>query len=162
MPQRYANYSVNDFDQFDCVNLSKGLYITLAYLLRGYLIWLFSLTNMQDRTSILQWAYPDPKLFYLSLAAGIPALFVVLLLSLRRPKASAWIKAAWRKVRYFVVLALVFDATINFLGYWHWQLVTVDFLALALLLDVGFIGFTVISKRLAINIEEFPEPMPEK
>ena len=91
----YANYGPRDFDKFDCLKLSLVLYVMLAFVLRGYLVWLMSVTNMRDRVSILQLAYPQTSLFYLSLLAGAIGLFVVLLICLRKPNGPAWVKKCW-------------------------------------------------------------------
>lgn len=158
----YAGYSVQDFDKFDCLKVSKWLFLSLCFILRGYIVWLMSVTNMKDRVSIIQWVYPETSLFYLSLGSGVLGIFIVLILSLRRPKAKNWVKKCWRHLKWIVTIALLFDFIICLIGFYYWQL-----LSLTWLMTQGVIVFTLIimlnvSKKLKINIAEFPEPFPEK
>ena len=60
----YQTYSIEDFDKFDCVKLSKVFYLVLLFVLRGYLVWLISVTNMKDRVVTMQWIYPETRLFF--------------------------------------------------------------------------------------------------
>lgn len=70
MSHLYRRYSVEDFDKFDCLKLSKLFYLVLLFVLRGYLVWLMSVTNMRDRVGLMQWLYPEMNLFLLSLFSG--------------------------------------------------------------------------------------------
>ena len=162
MPSRYANYTTSDFDNFDCLKLSKGIYFILLFVLRGYLVWIMTLTNMNDRVAIIQWFYPEPSFFYLSLFSGLIGLYAVVVISLRRPGASQWIRKSWNKMRGVLVLSLSFDLLVNVLGYFYWQLHSLPWLMLNALLVAGFVWYLKSNERLKINIEEFPEKLPEK
>ncbi|WP_206486351.1 DUF2919 family protein [Thalassotalea sp. G2M2-11] len=162
MSHRYANYTPSDFDHFDCVKISKGIYLLLAFVLRGYLVWIMSVTNMKDRVGVIQWVYPDPTLFYLSLLSGAVGLFVVLLLSLRRPDARPWVKMSWRQLRPLLLSALLFDFIVNIFGYIYWHHVSSSWLITNLVIMCGFVLFLLTSQRVTVNIEEFPTKLPEK
>lgn len=158
---KYARYSTRDFDNFDCLKLSKGVWLLLLFVLRGYLVWLMSVTNMNDRIGIIQWIYPEPALFYLSLLSGGIGIWAIVIISLRRPDASNWVKSSWQNIRVILFLALTFDFIVNILGYFYWQLHSSTGLIVNSLLVVLFSGYLYRSQRLKINIEEFPEKLPE-
>ncbi|TPH16395.1 DUF2919 family protein [Litorilituus lipolyticus] len=162
MSKEYKNYSVNDFDKFDCLKISIRVYLVLIYILRGYVVWVMSVTNMRDRVGIIQWLYPEQSLFFLSLLSGLMGLFVVLILSLRRPNAPQWVISIWPYSRVILIIALLFDYLINLLGYFQWQL----FSPLWLAIQGGVVIFLIIlcysSDRININLREFPETLPEK
>lgn len=161
MNHRFAHYTPSDFDDFDCVKVSKVIYLILIFVLRGYLVWLMSVSNLRDKVGVIQWIYPEPSLFYLSLISGSLGLFVLVILSLRRPDASMWVQNSWRYIRVILLLALIFDLTVNIIGYFYWQLQSSTWLLLNIVAVLGFCFYLYKSKRVQININEFPEKLPE-
>lgn len=162
MPKKYQEYSIEDFDKFDCLKLSKRFYFVLLFVLRGYLVWLMSVTNMKDRVATMQWIYPETNLFFLSLISGVLGIFVVLIISMRRPNAPKWIKILWPHSRTLLVVALVFDLVINLVGFFYWQLTSLSWLMCQGLIVFTLITLCFTSKRMQINLIEFPQTLPEK
>ena len=162
MPLRYKKYSIKDFDSYDCLKLSKRFYIVLLFVLRGYIVWLMSVTNMRDRVEIIQWIYPETALFFLSLISGAIGLFIVLIISLRRPDAPKWVQLSWLNCRKLIVVALLFDFITNVIGFFYWQLLSVSWLLTQAVIVCGLITLCFTSKRININLHEFPEKLPEK
>lgn len=160
--KKYQHYSVEDFDSYDCLKLSKRFYLVLLFVLRGYLVWVMSVTNMRDRTSIISWIYPETSLFYLSLGSGAVGLFVVLVISLRRPGAQLWVRKSWQHVRTIIVLALLFDLFIHAVGFFYWQLLSVQWLIMQVVISCSLIALCYNSERFSLNLTEFPQKIPEK
>ncbi|MFD2166931.1 DUF2919 family protein [Thalassotalea euphylliae] len=162
MNKAFSRYSVKDFDNFDCVKLSKTIYLALAFLLRGYLVWLMSVTNMQDRVGVISWIYPDPELFYLNLASGFMGVILVFVISLRRPNASHWVKRVWPHTRTLIAIACLLDIGVLTGAYLLLQLGDMTSLLLQAVVALFCVAMCYFSKRLAYNLQEFPEPVPEK
>lgn len=160
--KKYQQYSVADFDSYDCLKLSKRFYLVLLFVLRGYLVWLMSVTNMRDRVSIISWVYPETSLFYLSLISGAIGLFVLLVISLRRPEAANWVQVSWRHCRKILISALLFDLITHAVGYFFWQLISMQWLIMQTMITVALVFLCYNSKRFTINLEEFPQKVPEK
>jgi hypothetical protein len=160
--QKFANYSVQDFDKFDCLKISQWAYLSLIFILRGYLVWLMSVTNMKDRVGIIQWIYPETSIFYLSLGSGSLGIFIVLVLSLRRPNANVWVKKCWQHAKTFLILALIFDLVICLAGFFYWHLLSLTWLITQSFIVGGLIIMLNTSKKFTINLAEFPEQLPEK
>lgn len=158
----YANFLPKHFDNFDCLKLAPGIYLVLLFVLRAYIVWVMSVTNMRDHVGIIQWIFPQTSLFYLNLASGALGLFIVLVLSLRRPNAASWVRSSWKKCDVLLIIALIFDLLITLLGYFVWQLQSISWLLVHGTLVVGAITYILLSKRFAINLAEFPEELPEK
>lgn len=158
----YANYLPKDFDSFDCLKLAPGIYFILLFVLRAYIVWIMSVTNMRDHVGIIQWIFPQTALFYLNLVSGVIGLFIVLVLSLRRPNAADWVRVCWQKCHLMLVVALGFDLLITVLGYFIWQLQSLVWLFAQGGVVMAAITYIMRSKRFAINVAEFPEPLPEK
>lgn len=161
MSHKYASYSTSDFDKFDCLKVSKIIYLVLIFVLRGYLVWLMSVSNLRDKVGVIQWVYPEPGLFYLSLVSGSMGLYVLLILSLRRPDADNWVKTSWKNIRTILLCSLIFDLIINIVGYFYWQLQSAVWIFVNFSTVLGFCLFLYSSKRVNININEFPEKVPE-
>ncbi len=162
MSQEFQHYTPSDFDKYDCVKISKVFYLALIYLLRAYLAWVMSVTNMQDKEGILQILYPEPHLFYLNLVSGALGLFLLVVLSLRRPEPAKWVMSVWPKSRMLLIIALCFDLMVSFYGYWYLNLVSESLIFIQVILASVIVIMCFKSKRLAINLSEFPEPIPEK
>lgn len=161
-PNNYQHYSVEDFDSFDCLKLSKRFYLILLFILRGYLVWIMSVTNMRDRVSFIAWIYPDTRLFYLSLLSGAIGLFVVLTISLRRPEAPSWVKYTWRHCRAILMAALLFDLLTHAIAYFYWHLFSLQWIIIQVIVTIILIVLCYSSERFKINLAEFPQKMPEK
>ena len=161
MPSRYKEYSIEDFDKFDCLKLSRIFYLVLLFVLRGYFIWLISVTNMKDRVATMQWVYPETNLFFLSLASGTIGLFVIFIISLRRPEAYNWVTKFWPHSRTLLIFALFFDLMVNLVGYFYWQLTSISWLISQTVIVIAFTLLCFKSKRMQINLTEFPQKLPE-
>jgi hypothetical protein len=134
----------------------------LLFVLRGYLVWLLSVTNMRDRVSIISWVYPETSLFYLSLISGTVGLFIVLIISLRRPEAANWIQISWLHSRKILIAALLFDLLTHGVGFFYWQLISLEWLVMQTILTITLIVLCYKSERFKINLAEFPQKIPEK
>lgn len=160
--KKYQQYSVDDFDSYDCLKLSKRFYLVLLFVLRGYIVWLMSVTNMRDRISTISWIYPETSLFYLSLLSGMVGLFVVLIISLRRPEAANWIQVSWQHSRKLLIAALLFDLLTHCIGFFYWQLTSIEWIIMQVIITITLIVLCYNSERFTINLTEFPQKMPEK
>jgi hypothetical protein len=117
---------------------------------------------MQDRVATMQWIYPETNLFFLSLISGVLGLFVVVIISLRRPDSANWVKVIWPYSRSMLVVALIFDFSINLIGFFYWQLTSISWLVCQGLISSTLIALCFTSKRMQINLIEFPQALPEK
>ena len=158
----YANLLPKDFDNFDCLKIAPGIYLILLFILRAYITWIMSVTNMRDHVGIIQWIFPQTSLFYLNLISGALGLFIVFILCLRRPNAASWVKWSWRNCHILLIIALIFDLVITMLGYMVWHLQSTSWLLMQCVIVTIAIAYIILNKRFAINLTEFPEPLPEK
>lgn len=153
----YANYSLKDFNKFDCLKLSFGIYVILAFVTRGYLVWIMSISNMKNQTDTIKMVFPDPKLFYLSLVSGVVGLFVILIISLRRPNAPQWIRFSWQYIRVFLSVSLLVDLIVSVVGCVYLSLISSQWLLIQLSITLFFIVYLYTNKKVKLNIQEFPE-----
>jgi hypothetical protein len=117
---------------------------------------------MRDRVSIISWVYPETSLFYFSLFSGTIGLFVVFIISLRRPGAADWVKFCWKHCRKVLIVALVFDLFTHVIAYFYWQLFSVEWIIMQTIVSMLLISLCFTSERFKVNLEEFPLEIPVK
>ena len=103
-----------DFDFEGRLKVPLGFYLGIVYLLRGFIIWIISLTYSDDRSLLLGLIYSDSSLFGLTIITGLPALFTFFLFSLKKQKEKSWYKAIWALQIWFLLTALLTDFILQF------------------------------------------------
>jgi len=91
------------YDKHGCLKISLVLYLALAYLLKGYVIWVMSLSYRQDPAALLNIFYPNRHDFYDTLLIGIPAIICAIIFSVRRVNMPKIIEWSWFKIRWFLI-----------------------------------------------------------
>lgn len=89
-----------------------GLLLVLLFLLRGYAAWIVSLTFSDDRSKLLGFFYNTPEQFGLALLVGLPALVVLALSVMMRPKCAGWLLSCWRQVQVLLIVAWLLDGVL--------------------------------------------------
>lgn len=158
----YKNVSINDFNKYNCIKLSWWFYLSTAYLLKAYFVWIMSITNKNDSISFISTIYPEPKLFYVNLFSGLTGVFLFVFISLRRPNASKWIKSLWPKTKIIIISMLLLDFIITFSGFFIWQLLDLQ----GILFHAGIVVTLLVNafnnERITLNLLEFPEEIEKE
>lgn len=110
-----------DFDFEGRLKVPIGFYLILLYSLRGYFIWLMSISHRKEPGLIISLVYPDPKMFLATLLIGLPVLLVyILMLSKGRINKSIEMPI-WRKSQTIVGITLLVDLSIQAITLWQNQ-----------------------------------------
>lgn len=91
-----------DYDKHGCLKLPWTLYISLAYLLKGYVIWIVSLSYRENPVALLNIFYPNHNDFYHSLIIGLPAVISLGVVSFRRVKVLTILAWSWSNIRWLL------------------------------------------------------------
>ena len=102
-----------DFDLEGKVKIPFGFYLILAYLMRGYLIWIVSLTYSDDRALLLSLIYPNGQTFTANLLLGVPAVFCFALFAMKSKRDTNWFLIMWQKQPVILLLALLLDLSLQ-------------------------------------------------
>ncbi|NMP16743.1 DUF2919 family protein [Thalassotalea sp. Y01] len=157
MTHPFSQFSVKDFDKHNCLKISIWYYLALAFLVKGYVVALLSLSNMRDKLGFIRYVYPDPQVFYTSLLVGLPGLLLFALLMARRPNAANWVQRIWPRFYWLVAIAMLIDMALTWGMYallgWGDSRQALIQTALAILLLV----ILKRDRRANINLQEFPE-----
>ncbi|MDN3652889.1 DUF2919 family protein [Thalassotalea ponticola] len=159
MNKQLARFSVNDFDKYNCLKISIWYWLTIAFLIKGYVVALLSLSNMRDKLAFIRYVYPNPDSFYTSLLTGIPGILLLVVILARRPGAATVIKRLWRKFYHLLVVAVIVETV------FVWLLVEPDYKSQVVsalaqsALSLALLGILAFDHRAKINLSEFPEPI---
>ncbi|QDF67449.1 DUF2919 domain-containing protein [Shewanella sp. SNU WT4] len=91
------------------------LYLLLAFLGRGYVIWVMSLTQAADRAGLVRIFYPLQMDFIQSLVTGLGAVLLFVLVLAERRRKPTWLKTPFSLFKWLLMMMLVLEA---------WQLAT--------------------------------------
>jgi len=109
MPEKYP---LTSYDKYLCLKLNDTLWLILLFLLRPYVITVFSLSNRQDRTGIINIFYPDHIAMWWGLLVGAPAAFIIYAWLKKKPDAHPFIKVIWKKGRVLLAGSAILNALI--------------------------------------------------
>lgn len=157
---KYANFTPKDFNKHNCLTLSLGVYGMLLYILRAYVVWIMSIVNQQNPTSFVTFIYPQTSLFYLSLTAGGIGVFILVIISLRRPGASIWLQKQWQYCNYWFLFALGCDLACMGWGYNEGIITFISLMLHAFIVLVCCL-YVIFNQRFKLNLMEFPEKFLE-
>ena len=154
-----------DFDFEGRVRVPVGFYLVLAYVLRGYFIWVISLTHRDDPGLIISLIYPSPSAFYTSMLIGIPGLVAYAFFLSKGRLWASFESVIWPVFRYIIPLGLATDLVVQGTGMWQSHLLVHWSGPLLFLLGVYLCWYWISSQRLKrffslwlIEVEEAAEP----
>lgn len=108
-----------DFDFEGRVKVPVGFYLMLVYLLRGYFIWIMSLTHRDNPGLIISLIYPQPSFFYSAMLIGIPSLFGYVLFLSKGRLFNRFETMVWPAFYWFIALGCALDLSVQGLGILH-------------------------------------------
>lgn len=104
------------------------LYVILAFLARGWCIFIASLTQANDRAELVRMFYPEKSDFLLALAAGFGAVVLYFVVLAERRRSPQWLWPVFMQLKWGLWLLLLLDASlltqrlINGQFLFHWSL----------------------------------------
>ncbi|GIU11320.1 DUF2919 domain-containing protein [Shewanella morhuae] len=131
------------------------LYILLAYLARGWCIFIASLTQMNDRSGLVRIFYPEKSDFLLALAAGLGAVLIYLVVIAERRRSLQWLIPVFVHLKWGLWLLLMLDAVLLGQRLLHSQFLFHWSLALDALMLFWFSIYLLKSKRLSYYLDDW-------
>lgn len=118
-------YPLHYYDKDGYLKPPKVFYITIIYLLRGYIIVALASSYGTDTSALLGIFYPQVMLLYMHLIIGLPALLAFVLMTARfslREKQRFW---PLKSIKPLLLTALVLDIVLHIyiakLQYWQFD-----------------------------------------
>lgn len=115
MPEKY---SIEKYDKHLCLRMNDTLWLILLFLLRPYLVTIISLANRTDRSGMINMIYSDKMALWWGLLAGVPAILVIYAWTRKKPGATSFVRAVWRRGRELLVASAIFNMAIVFAPLW--------------------------------------------
>jgi hypothetical protein len=151
-------YPLSAYDKYVCLDMSVGMWLVIAFLLRPYLIVIISLANRQDRMGVIDMFYADRSHLALGALAAIPAVLVFIAWNKRKPGASAFARALWHRGRALLAVSAVLNAVIGLLPLLEGRPGGMDYFGVVQLVLCGWIlVYLHDSERVRDTFADFPE-----
>lgn len=99
------------------------LYLVLAFLARGWVVWVMSLTQHSDRAALVRTLYPIQADFIQALIVGAGAVFMFLLVLAERRRKPEFVRPIFNQGRLILAAVLAAEAFV-----WIQRLVHSDML----------------------------------
>ncbi|QYJ80074.1 DUF2919 domain-containing protein [Shewanella acanthi] len=133
------------------------LYAILAFLARGWCIFVASLTQASDRSELVRLFYPEKSDFIMSLAAGAGAVVLYFMVLAERRRAPSWVRPMFTQLRLGLGLLLIVDAALLWQRLYHGQFLFHWSLALDALVLFWSCMYILQSKRLSYYLNDWPK-----
>lgn len=88
------------------------MWLMLIFLLRPYLVLIFSLSNRSDRMQLVNLIYSDKIMMDIGAIAGIPVAFLIYAWGKKDPDASDFVKKIWHNGKQLIAISAVLNAFI--------------------------------------------------
>ncbi|PWI34689.1 DUF2919 domain-containing protein [Vibrio albus] len=81
-------YPIEDYDKYGYLRAPVWLWLGWLFLARAWVVFVIAGVSRQSGEKMLGIVYPDHLALYVDLALGLPAIFLIWLIGLRRPERS--------------------------------------------------------------------------
>lgn len=133
------------------------LYAILAFLDRGWCIFIASLTQASDRSELVRLFYPEKSDFLLALAAGLGAVVLYVVVLAERRRSPSWLRPVFVQLKWGLWILLLLDATLLAQRLIHGQFLFHWSLALDALVLFWSGLYVYKSKRLSYYLADWPK-----
>ncbi len=133
------------------------LYAILAFLARGWCVFIASLTQANDRAELVRLFYPEKSDFLLALAAGLGAVLVYFVVLAERRRAPLWLRPIFIHLKWGLWLLLLLDAALLSQRLVHGQFLFHWSLGLDALMLFWSCLYVYNSKRLSHYLADWPK-----
>ncbi len=133
------------------------LYAILAFLARGWCIFIASLTQASDRAELVRLFYPEKSDFLLALAAGLGAVALYFVVLAERRRSPSWLRPVFVQLKWGLWILLLLDAILLAQRLIHGQFLFHWSLALDALVLFWSCLYVYKSKRLSYYLADWPK-----
>jgi hypothetical protein len=151
-------YPFSAYNKHLCLDLSIGMWLVLAFLLRPYLIMIMSVVNRSNRMELINLFYADRSHLALGALAAIPAVLLVIAWNRRRPGAVRIVRALWRRGRELLAASTALNALVVLLPLLTGRSDGIDYVGIVQLgLCAWILVYLYDTERVRDTFADFPE-----
>ncbi|NRA71439.1 MAG: DUF2919 domain-containing protein [Gammaproteobacteria bacterium] len=149
------------YDKHGSLKLPFGLYVSLFFLLKSYLVWIAALSFRQDTARLLSLFYPDSPSFIAALIISLPALMLLVVVSIRRVNMPLWVEKICRVIPNLLfvsgVIQLLFHLSMLTKIHRLTPMVTIWIVLVELSMLVAIVFYSLYSQHLKDAAQQFPK-----
>ena len=105
-------YSISSYNKDVCLKVNETMLIIFVFMLKPFVIALFSVVNRSDRMQLITMFYPDRGIMSLGAFAGIPVAFLIYAWIKRKPGATSFIRHLWKNGKSLIAASVILNACI--------------------------------------------------
>lgn len=109
------NYSISSYNKYICLKMDYIMWFIFLFLLKPYVILIFSFSDRSDRMKLIEMIYTDKFMMSLGAFVGIPAALLIYAWSRRNPDGSDFVRKIWSKGRELLTVSTSLNALLVFL-----------------------------------------------
>jgi hypothetical protein len=156
MSDKLKKYPASAYDDNLCIKISIGLWLTIVFLLRPYVVMLLSFANMSNTMELIHLLYVNDTTFALSAVAALPTVVLFITWTKRRPDSGRAIRWIWNHGRAFLAVSIVLNLIIVVISAF-WARRGPQFAdAIQAILIVYIILYLYRSERVRDTFQDFP------
>lgn len=108
-------YPISSYNKYVCLKMDYIMWSIFLYLLRPYVVLIFSFANKRDKMGLIELLYTDRLMMSIGALAGIPAALLIYAWLKREPNASDLVKNIWNKGRELLAISAILNSFLVFL-----------------------------------------------
>ena len=98
------------YDKYLCLKLDSTMWLIMLFLLRPYIVLIFSFSNKADRMQLVNLMYTDKLMMSMGALAGIPAVLLIYAWAKKEPDASDFVKKLWKNGKELIAISALLNA----------------------------------------------------
>lgn len=152
------HYPISSYDKYLCLKPDVTMWLILLFLLKPYLVLVLSITNLKDKSGLINMVYPDHLAMSLGALASVPVTLIIYAWSKRKPGASPFVRSIWAKGRSLLIISAVLNAGVIFIPLWveKWRtLSNAEWVHFGIAILIAFMVYTTPYIRDCFN--DFPK-----
>ena len=158
MPNKYE---ISDYNSHLSLKVNAMMWCIILFLMRPFLVAVFSITNRKDRMGMINFVYDDKLSMSLSAYAALPVILLMYAFIKRSPGATDFVKRVWVNGQHLLATTAVLHIIIISAPLWMQNLTLLSNVAM-LQVALSFLIIVMVYRTDYIKdcFNDFPE-LPE-
>jgi hypothetical protein len=156
-PMSKPGYGPEDYDKNLCLRVDLGMWLTVIFLMRPYVIMILSFANRRAPMELIDWFFPHRTTMALAALASLPVMLFVYGWVRRNPDATARQRQFWRRGRLLLGLSsalniLLLPIPSVFVGNFDWN----PAFWIQIVVSAGILVYVWRSRRVIDTLADYP------
>lgn len=153
-----SKYPISSYNKHVCLKVNESMLMVFIFLMKPYILSLFSVVNRKDRMAIINMFYPDRIILSLEALTAVPVVLLMIAWVKRSPGAADKFRVIWKNGKKIILVTAILQLLITTSPFWLLSDVKMTLYSWGQAAAyVLIIVFTAYSTYMADCFDEFPE-----